>query len=72
MEKTKLEMEFLDELEKKFIIRIDSPRINLTEEEVSTAMGEIITQNVFLSGALDLVTANDARIITTTINTLEI
>ena len=72
MEKTKLEMEFLDEAEKKFTIRVDNPRIDLTEGEVSTAMNDIITNNVFVSGALDLKTANDARIITTTIDTLNI
>lgn len=72
MEKTKLEMEFLDEAEKKFTLRVDSPRIDLTEGEVSTAMNDIITNNVFVSGALDLKTANDARIITTTVDTLNI
>lgn len=72
MEKTKLEMEFLDESEKKFTIRIDKPRIDLTDEEVATAMQDIITQNVFLSGALELKTANDARIVTTTVDTLVI
>ncbi len=72
MDKTKLEMEFLDEADKKFTIRVDKPRIDLTDEEVSTAMASILTHNIFLSGTLDLISASDARIVTTTINKLEI
>lgn len=72
MEKTRLEMEFLDAADKKFTLRVDNPRIDLTEGEVSTAMASILTHNIFISGKLDLKSANDARIITTTVNTLEI
>lgn len=72
MDKRKLEMEFLDQADKKFTIRLDNPRIDLTEGEVSTAMQNIITENVFVSGALDLVLANDARVVTTSVSTFEI
>lgn len=72
MEKTKLEMEFLDSLNKKFIVSIDEPRIDLTHEEVRTAMEAIIAENVFESSMEDIVAIKDARIITTTIETLSV
>lgn len=72
MEKTKLEMEFLDEANKKFVISIEQPRIDITPEEVSQAMDAIIASNIFASDMLDLVKANDARIVTTTVNNLSI
>lgn len=72
MEKTKLEMEFLDKSNKKFVISLDEPRSDLTPIEVSEAMNTILTHNVFISSMGDLEVANDARVITTTINTLEI
>lgn len=72
MEKTKLEMEFLDEANKKFVISIDEPKSDITPEEVSQAMTTIINCNVFNSKMLDLVKANDARIVSTTVNKLSI
>ncbi len=72
MEKTKLEMEFLDEANKKFVISIDEPRSDITPEEVSQAMTTIINCNIFNSKMLDLVKANDARIISTTVNKVNI
>lgn len=72
METTKLEMEFLDEANKKFTIRVDNPKVDLTDLEVSTVMASILTHNIFTSDTLDLVSANEARVITTTINSLTI
>lgn len=72
MEKTKLEMEFLDESNKKFVIALDNPRIDLTPEDVRDAMEAIVGYNVFDSSMKDLVVPNDARIITTTIDQLSI
>lgn len=72
MEKTKLEMEFLDKANKKFIISLDEPRSDLNPLDVSQAMEAILTHNIFLSSMGDLDSANDARLVTTTINTLEI
>lgn len=72
MEKTKLEMEFLDQAGKKFVISLDEPRTDLTPLEVGEAMNTILTHNVFKSSMGDLDLVSDARIITTTVNTLEI
>lgn len=72
MNKTKLEMEFLDEDNKKFVVSIDQPRSDITSEEVRVAMNAIISHNVFTSSMLDLVEPSEARVITTTVNTLAI
>ena len=72
MNKTKLEMEFLDEDGKKFVVAIDQPRADITSEEVRVAMSEIVSLNVFTSSMADLVESVEARVITTTVNTLAI
>lgn len=72
MEKTKLEMEFLDNANKKFVVSLDEPKVGLTPAEVKTAMDGIIGSNIFGSTTQNLVSANDARIVTTTVETLSI
>ena len=72
MENRKLELEFLNEAGKKFVISIDDPREDLTGEEVGQAMADIIANNIFVSSMMDLVEAKEARIVTTTIEKLEI
>jgi len=72
MDKTKLEMEFLDQANKKFIISIDQPRADLTPAEIEVAMSAIVSNNVFTSAMMDLVTPKEARVVTTNINTIVI
>ena len=72
MEKSKLEMEFKDEMGKKFTISIDDPREDLTEMEVRAAMNEIVNRNIFFTAAGDVVATEGARFITTTIEELVI
>ncbi|NLK44242.1 MAG: DUF2922 domain-containing protein [Tissierellia bacterium] len=72
MDKKKLELEFLNEEGKKFVISIDDPREDLTEQEVGLAMADIIANNVFVSSMYDLVEVNGARIVTTSVQTLEV
>ena len=72
MDKKKLELEFLNEEGKKFVISIDDPREDLTEQEVGLAMAYIIANNVFVSSMYDLVEVNGARIVTTSVQTLEV
>ncbi len=71
MENTKLEMEFIDESNKKFVISLEEPRMDLTPLEVEQAMNDIISHNIFKSGTVGLKEAKDARVIITTINKLE-
>jgi len=61
MEKSILEMEFLDSQGKKFKITIDEPREDLTEMEIRAAMDEIVQRNVFFSSTGDIVAVSGAR-----------
>ena len=70
MEKKKLEMEFLNEMNKKYVISIDDPKFDITQEEVETAMAAIIADNVFVVSLADLVEPVEARIVTTNIEKL--
>lgn len=70
MEKKKLEMEFLSDINKKYVISIDDPKFDLTQEEVQTAMEAIITDNVFSVSMADLAEVVEARIVTTTVEKL--
>jgi len=72
METTKLEMEFLDEANKKFTISINEPRIDITPEEVGQAMDAIVGYDVFAPGMKNLVDTVGARVVTTTVDTLVI
>lgn len=70
MESKKLEMEFLNEMNKKYVISIDDPRLDLSQEEVETAMAAIIADNVFQVSLADLAEAVEARIVTTNVEKL--
>jgi len=72
VDKTKLELVFLNEDGKKFVLSMDNPREDLTDVDVSQAMGQIIEDNVFLSSMFDLVESLEARVVTTTISTFAI
>ncbi len=70
METKKLEMEFLNSLNKKYVISLDDPKFDLTQEEVQTAMEAIISDNVFTVSLADLAEVVEARIITTQVDKL--
>lgn len=72
MIKTKLEMDFLDELNKNFRISLDDPREDLSDTEVSDVMSDIMIANVFESKNGDLIEVVGARVVTTTITEMEI
>ncbi|MCK9444033.1 MAG: DUF2922 domain-containing protein [Tissierellaceae bacterium] len=72
MNKTKLELVFLNEVGKKFVVTMDNPREDLTSEELGEAMDEIIENNVFLSSLFDLVEPIEARVVTTNIDVFEV
>lgn len=72
MDKTKLEMDFLDASNKNYRMSIEAPRADLTATEVSDAMGVIVSAGVFKSTNGDLVGAVGARVVTTTVSELEI
>ncbi len=72
MNKSKLEMEFKDAEGKKFSLSIDEPREDITEEEIRTAMDDIVAKNIFYTTGGDIVAPVGARVITTTVEELEI
>lgn len=71
MDKTRLEMDFLDDLNKITRINLDDPRADLIPTEVQEAMDNIIAHNIFASKAGDFVAAGGARVITTSVNEME-
>lgn len=71
MEKSRLEMEFMDVGSKKFKIAIDEPKNGITPEEVKDAMEAIVASNIFTSTEGDLAGVAGAKIVTTTVNELE-
>lgn len=71
MESAKLEMEFLDSAGKKFRLTIDEPRADVTSEEIRTVMEDIVNRDIFFTTTGDVVSANAARIIRTTVEEME-
>lgn len=71
MEIVKLEMDFLDELNKVTKITLDDPRDDLLPSEVQAAMDKIISENVFKSRNGDFTVADKARLVTTNISEME-
>ena len=69
--KTKLEMDFIDETNKRFRLSIDDPKEDLDILQVETAMDTVIANNIFVSDGVDLIGYDAARIITTTVEEME-
>lgn len=72
MNKKKLEMDFLDEMNKRFRLSIDNPKEDLDIIQVEVAMDEILANNIFISNGVDLAGAEAARIITTSVEEMEL
>ncbi|WP_240373973.1 DUF2922 domain-containing protein [Bacillus piscicola] len=58
-----LEMRFLNEEKRIVTIRLPEPKENLTSQEVSAAMDEMLTHSVFSGSASVLETKEGARIV---------
>ncbi len=71
MEKVKLEMDFLDSLEKVVRISLDDPRVDLVPSEIQTAMESIVSHNIFETDNGDFVAISGARVITTNTTEME-
>ncbi|WP_240377015.1 DUF2922 domain-containing protein [Bacillus piscicola] len=61
-EKT-LEMRFVNEEKRIVTIRLPSPKENITSQEVSAAMDELLTHSVFSGSASVLASKEGARIV---------
>ena len=71
MEKRKLEMDFIDGMNKKFRLSLDNPKEDLDTIQVEGAMDEILANNIFVSNGVDLVSFDAARVITTVVEEME-
>ena len=71
MEKKKLEMDFIDGMNKRFRLSLDNPREDLDTIQVEGAMDEILANNIFISNGSDLVSFDAARVITTVVDEME-
>ena len=69
--RTVLELEFADEIGKSFKVKILDPLDDLEEMQIIAKMNDIITNNIFVSNNTSLVRAVSARIIKTTIESME-
>lgn len=71
MEKVKLELGFLDELNKKFRISIDDPKEDLDSIQIQGAMESLLTYDIFVSNGVGLAAIDGAKIIRTNIEEIE-
>lgn len=72
MIKKKLEMDFLDNINKNHRISLNDPKADLTDIEVFAVMDVILGANVFQSRNGDLVDKVGARIVTTSVDEMEV
>jgi hypothetical protein len=71
VEKVKLELGFLDELNKKFRISIDDPKEDLDSIQIQGAMESLLTHDIFVSNGVGLAAIDGAKIIRTNIEEIE-
>lgn len=72
MKKSKLELEFKDEMGKKFTLSIDEPRDDLTPGDIKDTMEEIVDKSIFATATGDVIALEGARYITTTVEEVDI
>ena len=72
MAKVRLEMDFLDALNKNYRISVNEPRADVTDVEVFAVMDQLLAANVFKSNNGDLVAKVAARVVTTNVNEMEV
>ena len=71
MEKRKLEMDFIDGMNKRFRLSLDNPNEDLDTIQVEAAMDQILANNIFISNGTDLVDLEGARVVTTVVEEME-
>lgn len=72
MERIVLEMEFLDQMGRKFTLRVDDPKEDLTATELAKEMNDILVLDVFRNRGIPLESAVEGRKVTTTKETISI
>lgn len=72
MIKKKLEMDFLDSLNKNHRMSINDPKADITDIEVFAVMDVILGADVFQSRNGDLIDKVGARVVTTSVEEMEV
>ncbi len=72
MERVRLEMNFLDEENKKFKISIEEPKEELDGAQIKDAMEGILEHDIFLSNGVGLIGLDGARFVRTSIEDIEL
>lgn len=72
MEKSKLELIFKNNEDKKITLSVDDPKADLTGLEVKTAMDTLVAKNIFAYDGGGMVATVGARLVTTTVEDLGI
>jgi hypothetical protein len=72
MNKSRLELIFRTDVDKKAKISIDNPKEDLTEVEIRSCMENIISKNIFKPKSGSFVEIEGARIVTTGVEEIEL
>lgn len=67
----RLQLDFLDELNKSVRVSLDDPKDDLLPAEIEQIMNMVVSLNAIGNDDLDLVGIDSARIITTTVDEIE-
>lgn len=67
----RLQLDFLDELNKSLRISLDDPKEDLLPTDIEQAMNTVVSHNAIGGNSADIVGISGARIITTTTEEIE-
>lgn len=71
MDRVRLEMNFLDEMNKKFKVSVDEPKDDLENTQIKAAMEGILKHGIFLPNGVGLTNLDGARFVKTRIEDIE-
>lgn len=67
----KLQLDFIDGLNKSFRISLDDPKEDLLAADIEDAMNSVVSLNAIGSNGVDIAGIDGARIVTTTVEVIE-
>lgn len=67
----RLQLDFLDELNKSIRISLDDPKEDLLPADIEDAMNSVVSLNAIGAVGVDIIGIDGARIVTTTIEEIE-
>ena len=72
MDRARLEMNFLDEMNRKFKVSVDESKDDLENTQIKAAMEGILEHGIFLSNGVGLTNLDGARFVKTSIEDIEL